>query len=253
MQDAWKRSQRNSSSCSKQAIHFELEKSYPPVFILSSYISPQWGDYTEDAGHEIDSEGISYVLWAGRVRKAAIMGRGRIYTDKYKQICFDTWVLNGRPTIVRLHELIPVSEENGHKPNIAELTVWRNTLGWDMNADIVDARVEEQNLDLLVQKKNELLKIQLEQVTVVATKALEYLKSDGFDSSSSAVQAFYRGMEEQRKIAGFSDLLEKLESMSNNQVRDEIVALINRATENDQIVEGTEVAGTLDDTVSEEE
>lgn len=180
------------------------------------------------------------------------MSANRIYSDDYKQICFDAWVMNSRPAMDRLQELIPVAE-NGHKPTSLKLRGWRIKYDWDMKADIVDAKVEEQSLDLLVQKKHELLKIQLEQVTTVATKALEFLKVDGFDSSSSAVQAFYRGMEEQRKIAGFSDLLEKLESMTNNQVRDEIIALITRGADNNQIVEGSEIVGAIVDTVSEEE
>lgn len=174
----------------------------------------------------------------------------KFFSDDYKRICFDVWVMNGKPNMHRLHELIPVFEDNGKKPGIYELRNWRKEENWDFKSDIVDAEVEERSLDLIVQKKHELLKIQLEQVTIVAQKALDFLRVDGFDSSSSAVQAFYRGMEEQRKIAGFSDLLEKLESMTNNQVRDEIIALINRATENDQIIEGKETVGQLDDTVS---
>lgn len=176
------------------------------------------------------------------------MASTRIYSDNYKKICFDAWVMNSRPTMDRLRELIP-ADNYDRKPNPAELRKWRKNLDWDMKADIVDAKVEEQSLDLLVQKKHELLKVQLEQVTKVSKKALDYLMAEedgGFDSSASAVQAFYRGMEEQRKIAGFSDLLEKLESMTNNQVRDEIIALITRGADNNQIIEGTEV----DDNVS---
>lgn len=164
------------------------------------------------------------------------------FSEDYKTQIFNTWVLSGRPEMVRLQEIME-PDDLGRKPSVLTLHKWRSALDWDLRADEVDARVQEQNLDLIVQKKNALLKIQLEQVTQVASKALEYIMSDdrGFDSSSSAVQAFYRGMEEQRKIAGFSDLLEKLESMTNNQVRDEIIALINRATENNQIVNGEAV------------
>ena len=59
----------------------------------------------------------------------------------------------------------------------------------------------------------------------------------GFDSAASAVQGFFRGLEEQRKTAGFSDLLEKLDKMTNNDVEMEIIKLLNRASDNDQVVD----------------
>jgi hypothetical protein len=103
--------------------------------------------------------------------------------------------------------------------------------------------------DALVNKKAEMLRRHQKDAETLAEKALSYLKTDGFDSSSAAVQAYFRATEEQRKTAGFSDLLEKLDKMSNNDVENEIISKFNRIKENDQIIElEAEGIGEEDDT-----
>jgi len=126
---------------------------------------------------------------------------------------------------------------------------------WLFRADELDAQVNQAADISLVNQKIEMLKRHQAQAAKVESKALDYLLQEGFDSSASAVHALFRGAEEERKTAGFSDLLEKLESMTNNQVRDQIINLIQRASENDQIVEGSSdaIAGELTDTVSDDE
>lgn len=183
------------------------------------------------------------------------MGKARIlWSTDYKRKCFDVWYLHGRPNLPsQIREIIPENDQ-GNKPSALIIGQWLNSGAWDLLADELDVRVEERANQHLVTEKVKMLRKHQDQAVKVQNKALESILVDGFDSSSSAVQAFFRGMEEERKTAGFSDLLEKLESMSNNQVRDEIISMIQRATENNQIVEGKEIAGELEDnTVSTDE
>lgn len=179
--------------------------------------------------------------------------RSPAFSEMYKRKCFDIWYLQGCPNVaVTIQDMLPL-DEKGRKPSTQKIRKWLPN--WIMKADELDQKVEEENDAILVNEKLEILKRHQEQAIKAQSIALAYIEKEGFDSSSSAVQALFRGMEEERKTQGFSDLLERLDSMTNNQVRDQIINLINRATENNQIVEeGEAVVGLLeDDTLSEEE
>jgi hypothetical protein len=91
--------------------------------------------------------------------------------------------------------------------------------------------------DGLINKKAQMLLRHQEDAIKLANKAHDYLLKEGFDSASAAVQAYFKATEEQRKTAGFSDLLERMEKMSNNEVERLIVEKFNRIKENDQIIE----------------
>ena len=162
-----------------------------------------------------------------------------IYDQTYIKKCFDIWYLNGRPQGPnQLKKIIPeVSDGSKRKPSLSVIRRWMVDGAWDAWADDLDAKVYEQTDKELVNKKAQMLREQQEQARQVTMKALDYIRADGFDSSSAAVQAFFRGLETQRQVAGFSDLLEKLDKMTNNDVEREIVALHNRASENDQVVD----------------
>lgn len=116
---------------------------------------------------------------------------------------------------------------------------------WDIYADDMDVKVAVVTDEDLINKKAEMLRKHQADAAKVAEKALAQIIKDGFDSSAAAVHAYFKSTEEQRKTAGFSDLLEKLEKMTNNEVEQSIINLLNRASENDQIVdaESTDVTG----------
>ena len=165
------------------------------------------------------------------------MPRPNIYSQDYIKKCFDAWYLGGRPNAPSdIKALIPFTE-TGKKPSTAALNRWRIGGTWDAWADELDAQAYQKDDQLLINQKARMLREHQEQAQKVSTKALEFLMSEGFDSAASAVQAFFKGLEEQRKTAGFSDLLEKLEKMTNNDVEKEIIALLNRASENDQVID----------------
>lgn len=108
---------------------------------------------------------------------------------------------------------------------------------WDIYADEMDAKVVQITDIDLINKKAEMLRQHQSDAVKVAEKALEHIKDKGFDSSSAAVNAYFRATEEQRKTAGFSDLLEKLDKMSNQEVAKEIMAKLDRIRENSQIID----------------
>jgi len=166
----------------------------------------------------------------------------KVYYDQdYIKKCFDTWYLSGRPSQPkRLQELLTPYEQLGHKPQKPSTSIiksWMVTGAWDAWADELDARAIQVSDTELVNKKAQMLIKHQEDAKIIAERALKHLKDEKFDSSSAAVNAYFRATEEQRKTAGFSDLLERLDKMTNNEVEKNIIDLLNRASENDQIID----------------
>lgn len=168
------------------------------------------------------------------------MGRANTYDQNYRRKCFDAWYLAGRPNApAKIKEVIPANEY-GNKPSTAQLNRWIIEGMWDAWADDLDARADQQLDENLINKKAEMLRQHQEDAKLIAQEAKNFLLSKdagGFDSSASAVQAYFKATEEERKTAGFSDLLEKLDKLSNNDVERMIIEKFNRIKENDQIID----------------
>jgi hypothetical protein len=160
-----------------------------------------------------------------------------IFSQEYINKCFNQWYLSGRPVEPRLIRKILPEHESGRLPSVRHIKRWVIDGAWDIRADELDAKVHERNDIELVNTKAQMLKEHLEQAKQVTMEALSYITKEGFDSSSAAVSAFYKGLEEQRKTQGFSDLLERLDKMTNNDVEREIIEKLRRIQENDQIIE----------------
>jgi hypothetical protein len=159
------------------------------------------------------------------------------YPQDYIKACFDAWYLNGRPTTPSgIKRIIPISP-NGKAPSTATINRWVVNGMWDIIADEMDVKALSIVDDGLINKKAQMLLRHQEDAIKLANKAHDYLLKEGFDSASAAVQAYFKATEEQRKTAGFSDLLERMEKMSNNEVERLIVEKFNRIKENDQIIE----------------
>lgn len=179
------------------------------------------------------------------------MSRNHFYSQDYQKIAFDTWYLNRRPDIKHLKELLP-PDEMGRVPGTTIIRQWMTYGTWDIRADELDLRATEESDKFLIGAKVQMLRTQQENARKLAEKAFQQILADGFDSSAAAVQAYFRSTEEQRKTAGFSDLLERLDKMTNNDVEKQIVAMLERASSNDQIVDAEDVKD-VDDTVSDSE
>jgi len=161
----------------------------------------------------------------------------KAYSQDYRKKCFDSWYLAGRPNMPeKIKQVIP-PDEDGRIPSTAVLRRWIVDGMWDEWADTLDAKAIQISDTQLINKKAEMLIRHQEDAKVIAEEALSYLKEKGFDSANSAVSGYFKATEEQRKTAGFSDLLERLDKMCNNDVEQEIINKLRRIQENDQIVE----------------
>lgn len=168
-------------------------------------------------------------------------GQGSIFTNDYRRQCFDAWFLGGRPTqMPRIRELMPVNERTGTKPSPAVIKRWMINDLWNERADEMDAKAMIIADDSVLAKKAEIIKLHQLNAAALAAKAFEFLISGTFDSSAAAVNTYFKSTEEVRKMASFSDLIEKLGQMGNDDLMKEIVNRINRGAENDQIIDAEE-------------
>ena len=73
-------------------------------------------------------------------------------------------------------------------------------------------------------------------------KGMEFLASGTFDSSASAVAAIKAGVEIERTSRGICDMLVRMSQMGDDSLKQEIMKYINRASENNQIVDADVVS-----------
>lgn len=165
------------------------------------------------------------------------MPRPAVYSQEYINSCFNEWYLHGRPSNPGSIRRILPEHETGRLPSVMQIKRWMVAGAWDIRADELDVKVAEKNDIMLINAKAKMLREQLKLVEKVTKKSYDYLMVDGFDSSSAATKAFFDGLQEQRKIEGFSDLLERLDKMTNNDVEKAIIDMLNRAADNDQIID----------------
>src|SRR5574341_1582526 len=108
------------------------------------------------------------------------------YTPEFIEKCFTAWYSGGRPEKMGEHlDIFPV-DEHGRSPTIHSLKKWRKLHGWDDHADDLDSKAIQIRDDYLVMTKANILKKQADDAALIAEKALRYLVSGTFDTSSSA-------------------------------------------------------------------
>lgn len=160
------------------------------------------------------------------------------FSPEYIEKCFVAWMAAGHPDRTGQDMTIFPEDEYGRRPTTRTIRYWRQEYGWDDRADDIELRaIEQVNNEIVIDKAN-ILREQYENSRRIAGKALEYLISGTFDSSSSAVSAYFKATEEQRRSVGISEVIEKMSKMTPAELEDEILKRLRRATEAGQIIEG---------------
>lgn len=163
-----------------------------------------------------------------------------VFTEEYKEICFQVWYSSGRPPTLRIRDYLP-PDSNGRKPSISTFDNWKEFGMWNIRADEIDAKAIQLSDEYLIQQKVEMLRRHADQAKSLSDKARDFLITDGFDSSASAVNAYFRGTEEERKARGISDLIEKLSKMTDPELQDKILDMLRRGSENNQIIDSASI------------
>lgn len=155
------------------------------------------------------------------------------------------WMAAGHPeNIKKIMDIFP--EEDGRRPSYHAIGTWISKYDWQGRAEIIDSKAIEVATESIINIKAEIMRQQFQDSVLIAQKALQHLASGTFDSSASAVSAYFRATEEQRRAVGISEIIEKMLKMNDDELEKEILDRIRRATEAGQIIEG-EINGEEDE------
>lgn len=153
--------------------------------------------------------------------------------EEYIERAFQIWYSNNRPASGKLQELLPEP-----KPAQTTLTGWRETHNWDERADVMDAQAIRQVEPELINARAEMFRQQLKEAKEIKSLALEKLRADGFDNSSSATNALFKAVELESKVTGSAEMLERISKMTPEQLQARVSKLLQRKNEAEELVEG---------------
>lgn len=170
------------------------------------------------------------------------------FSEIYIERCFFAWMTAGCPIrATHIHEIVPLNED-GIKPQPSTLKTWITRYGWKERAAVLNtsaiAKAEEQ----LIEEKSKFFAKEFEVAIELQTKGLDFIRDRTFDSSASAVQAIRVGSDLAFRSAvggSFIGLPDNVEDLKKR-----IVDLLERAQENDQIIDVDNLS-VKSDTVSE--
>ena len=175
------------------------------------------------------------------------------YTEDYKNSCKIAWYNASRPTSAKDWMAVTPEDVHGRKPDIVMLRRWKLDMMWDFWADEMDSRAMQKVENSIVARRAAMFEKHARAASEWQEAAWKHIQEEGFDSSASAVQAYFKAVESERVSLGVSKLMVQMAEMDDGQLKEEFIKLVNRGSENDQIIDVDEVPEQKEDgTVSDE-
>jgi len=157
------------------------------------------------------------------------------YSDDYKNVAFQIWYSNSRPSAVSLKKMLPPDEFN-RTPELNIINTWMKV--WQEEGDILDLEVKKQiDLDLVSQRAS-MLKKQAEMGKQLQEMGMEFLVNTGFDKAGDALRALVEGVRIERESRGLGEALDRIFKMDDEALRKELVHLLQRDAGVEVIVDG---------------
>jgi hypothetical protein len=165
------------------------------------------------------------------------------YDENYKDKCKMLWYSLGRVEpmqVVRSLKKDNVTDEHGRFPTNIMVAKWMRELSWHIWADEMDAKAMVLVEDDLIMRKVAMLRQQAERGFELQMMGMKSLREDGFDSSSSAVQAVKVGVDIERTARGIGEMILKLAKMDDDTLVNEIQKELSKGVSG-QVIEAEEV------------
>src|ERR1035437_3073515 len=151
------------------------------------------------------------------------------FSHPYKEEIYAIWYTQNRPNMTKLQDIIK-PDEFGETPAPGTLTKWRDELQWDVRADTADIEISNHTDREIVKIRMSMMKRHAEIAQDVANMAYDHLKESGFDSSTSAVTALFKAVEEEKRSRGMEVALTQVFSMNDTDLQKTMNRLLSRAT-----------------------
>lgn len=152
------------------------------------------------------------------------------FSPDYENQIFMLWYQKAKPNPHKLLAMIP-PDEQGDKPTRSTLTHWINEkfihMANDMDAEVLN-RVEDQ----LIQDKVEMINRHIALAREMQETGLEYLRN--LDDNDLTPQVAFRllveGIRIESESVGIPNALKKLATMTNEQLTDKVVEMIEQSS-----------------------
>lgn len=167
---------------------------------------------------------------ASEERSSGLAGNSESYSDPYKMSVRAIWYSNGCPSIKKLIEMnIIPPDEQGRIVNAYQIKHWFDDEQWIQWRDVINAELSVQIEKRLMTERMKLVKEQLDQSGKIRRKAFAEIEEKGFDSSASAVNAFFKSMEEERGLMQIDKMIAELTEKDTATIQREFKELAERA------------------------
>ena len=153
------------------------------------------------------------------------------------------WYSSGRKEIPSILDQMP-KDDSGRVASAIKINEWRRKYDWEVRADDLDEKalmIVSDGENGLVQRKADMLRRQAEMGWQLQEIGMRYLISGSFDTAASAVQAIKLGVEMERSSRGISDLIIKMSKMTDEELQEEILKQIDRASQSGQVIDAEDV------------
>lgn len=180
------------------------------------------------------------------------------YEEAYIDACFYAWFKASRPKLKsasgsRIMQALPANLD-GRKPDIGTVKRWMEKYQWEERADALDAELSRK-LDVeAIEEKAELYRQIAEKGKDVMQMGYDYIKTNKFDTSASAVRAIFGGADMVAKFGTAADVLLSVGQMTDKQVEKEILRLLGKNDDDNQSIDAeAEDIPAADDSEAEED
>jgi hypothetical protein len=149
------------------------------------------------------------------------------YTDDYIEQAFYIWYRNNKCGSHKLINLLPKTDA-GNSPARMVIERWLIERGWKERADALDAEVS-MKLDIEVIDERTAMYKRLAEIGREETEmGYTFLKEHGIQKEENALRAISDGTALQQRAVGGAEFLQKVLTMSNEQLDKELLKLTGK-------------------------
>lgn len=166
-------------------------------------------------------------------------GRGWMipYSKDYEEACFAIWYKAGKPSLIsQILNLLP-KDDQGRTPSKPLLEIhWLPN--WRQRADVLDAESSNILDRNLIQERVEMLEKQAEQGKKLQELGMQFFEDHKLTDEAVALRMVVQGVEIERNSRGLSVALQRISSMSDETLQNELNKQLARYKESGEVVDG---------------
>jgi hypothetical protein len=177
-------------------------------------------------------------------------GRGWMipFSKDYEEACFAIWYKAGKPSLIsQILNLLP-KDDQGRSPSKAILEIhW--IPNWKQRADVLDAESSNILDKNLIEERVQMLEKQAEQGKRLQEMGMKFFDDHDLKDEAVALRMIVQGVEIERNSRGLSVALQRISSMSDETLQNELNKQLARYKES----QGEIIDGDISDTEPERE